>query len=147
MRSLTSRPTSPTPSRVGDTRYGDICTLIRKTCAEQDLPVPEIPEPPPFVADPIEQLDLRRFGAVIFTSGYRPDYKSWMRFADDAFDHLGFPVQVDGSSVRIPGLHFMGVHFQRKRKSSSLLGVAEDAAVLAERIITNARHGARSGPP
>jgi hypothetical protein len=28
----------------------------------------------------------------------------------------------------------MGVHFQRKRKSSTLLGVGEDATVLAERI-------------
>jgi len=28
----------------------------------------------------------------------------------------------------------MGVHFQRKRKSATLLGVAEDATVLAGKI-------------
>ena len=130
----------------GDARYTDICALIRKTCAEQGADAPEMPAPPPFVADPIEQLDLHQFGAVIFTSGYRPDYERWVRFPD-TFDDMGFPVQVDGSSVSVPGLHFMGVHFQRKRKSSSLLGVAEDAAVLAERIVSqrDVRSG-RAGP-
>jgi putative flavoprotein involved in K+ transport len=31
----------------------------------------------------------------------------------------------------VPGLHFVGVHFLRKRKSSLLIGVGEDAAVVA----------------
>lgn len=56
-----------------------------------------------------------------------------------AFDNLGFPIQTDGSSTVVPGLHFMGVHFQRKRKSATFLGVAEDAAVLAERIVGQQR--------
>jgi putative flavoprotein involved in K+ transport len=51
-----------------------------------------------------------------------------------AFDDEGFPIQLDGSSTTVPGLHFMGVHFQRKRKSATFLGVAEDATVLAEAI-------------
>jgi hypothetical protein len=34
----------------------------------------------------------------------------------------------------VPGLHFMGVHFQRKRKSATFLGVGEDATVLAEKM-------------
>ena len=70
---------------------------------------------------------------MIFTSGFRPDYASWVRFPQ-AFDDGGFPIQQDGSSAIVPGLHFMGVHFQRKRKSATLLGVGEDATVLAERI-------------
>jgi hypothetical protein len=49
-------------------------------------------------------------------------------------DDSGSPLQRDGSSTVVPGLHFMGVHFQRKRKSATFLGVAEDAAVLAERM-------------
>jgi hypothetical protein len=36
-------------------------------------------------------------------------------------------------------MHFMGLHFQRKRKSATFLGVAEDAAVLAETIVTQVR--------
>jgi hypothetical protein len=36
-------------------------------------------------------------------------------------------------------MHFMGLHFQRKRKSATFLGVAEDATVLAETIVTQDR--------
>ena len=50
---------------------------------------------------------------------------------------MGFPRQENGSSTVVPGLHFMGVHFQRKRKSATFLGVAEDAAIMAERIVAN----------
>ncbi len=97
-----------------------------------------MPPPPPFEANPLERLKLAGVGAVIFTSGYRPDYTSWVGFPD-AFDEMGFPIQHDGSSTIVPGLHFMGVHFQRKRMSATLLGVAEDAAVLAENIVAS-RH-------
>jgi len=89
--------------------------------------------PWPFSADAPEVLALADVGSVIFTSGFRPDYASWVRFPQ-AFDDGGFPIQRDGSSTVVPGLHFMGVHFQRKRKSATFLGVAEDATVLAETI-------------
>jgi putative flavoprotein involved in K+ transport len=116
----------------GDARYADICELIR-TFAAGAVRAPEMAPPPPFVANPPETLDLSGIGTVIFTSGFRPDYASWVRFPG-AFDDMGFPIQQDGSSTVVRGLHFMGVHFQRKRKSATLLGVAEDASVLAETI-------------
>lgn len=97
------------------------------------MAAPDMPLPSPFTSTAPTSLDVRRFGAVIFTSGYRPAYASWIHAAG-GFDELGYPLQQDGSSTVVPGLHFMGVHFQRKRKSASLLGVAEDAAILAERI-------------
>jgi putative flavoprotein involved in K+ transport len=34
----------------------------------------------------------------------------------------------------VDGLYFVGVHFLRKRKSSLLIGVGEDAAVVARTI-------------
>ena len=68
------------------------------------------------------------FGAVVFTGGLRPDYASWIR-RHDAFELLGFPIQADGSSTAWPGLHFVGVHFQRKRQSSVILGMGEDASI------------------
>ncbi len=117
----------------GDTRYADVCELIRKTCAAGSIRAPEMPPPPPFEADPTESLALDVVGTIIFTSGFRPDYASWVTFPK-AFDDGGFPIQQDGSSTTVPGLHFMGVHFQRKRKSATLLGVGEDAIVLAETI-------------
>jgi putative flavoprotein involved in K+ transport len=72
---------------------------------------------------------------VIWTAGYRPDY-GWVHLP--VFDDMGFPVQVDGRSA-IPGLYFMGVHFQRKAQSAVLYGVAEDAQIVAEHIVENRR--------
>jgi putative flavoprotein involved in K+ transport len=118
----------------GDARYADVCEAIRKSCAVRGARAPEMPPPPPFIADASEALDLRGVGTVLFTSGFRPDYASWVKFPH-AFDDMGFPIQQDGSSTVVRGLHFMGVHFQRKRKSATLLGVAEDARVLAETIL------------
>ena len=117
----------------GDARYADACELIRKACATRSVCAPEMPTPPPFVADPPESVALSDVSTIIFTSGFRPDYASWVRFPQ-AFDEGGFPVQRDGSSTTVPGLHFMGVHFQRKRKSATFLGAAEDAVVLAETL-------------
>jgi len=117
----------------GDARYADVCELIRKACATRSVRAPEMPPPPPFVADSPESVALSDVSTIIFTSGFRPDYASWVRFPQ-AFDEGGFPVQRDGSSTTVPGLHFMGVHFQRKRKSATFLGAAEDATVLAETL-------------
>jgi putative flavoprotein involved in K+ transport len=120
----------------GDARHADVCELIRKNCVERGIPAPEMPPPPQFSANPPDRLDLRGFGAIIFTSGFRPDYTRWLDLPA-AFDEQGFPIQQDGSSTVAPRLHFMGVHFQRKRKSATFLGVAEDAAVLAEKILAS----------
>jgi putative flavoprotein involved in K+ transport len=59
-----------------------------------------------------------------------------------AFDELGFPLHRDGESTVAPGLYFVGVHFLRKRKSSLLFGVGEDATLVAGQI---AAHGVRVG--
>jgi putative flavoprotein involved in K+ transport len=117
----------------GDARWADNCELIRKACATRSVRAPEMPVPPAFVGDAAESVSLGDFGTVIFTTGFRPDYASWVRFPQ-AFDDEGFPIQQDGSSTTVPGLHFMGVHFQRKRKSATFLGVGEDATVLAGKI-------------
>jgi putative flavoprotein involved in K+ transport len=57
------------------------------------------------------------------------------------FDELGFPIQRDGASTVIPGLYFVGVDFLRKRKSSLLVGVGEDAAIVAERVAESLERG------
>jgi putative flavoprotein involved in K+ transport len=69
----------------------------------------------------------------VFAGGFRPDYESWVH-CPGAFDDLGFPVHEDGASTVVPGLHCVGVHFLRKRKSSLLIGVGEDAGIVAGKI-------------
>jgi putative flavoprotein involved in K+ transport len=120
----------------GDERYTQLTALFRKTALERGLPEPLFAEPEPFDAGAPEELDLAGFGAVIFASGFRPDY-SWIDLPG-AFDELGFPIHVDGESTIAPGAHFVGVHFLRKRKSSLLIGVGEDAALVARRIAERA---------
>jgi putative flavoprotein involved in K+ transport len=93
--------------------------------------------PPPLKIAARTSIDLTAEGitTVIWTSGYRPDY-GWVHHP--VFDDMGFPVQVDGRSS-VPGLYFMGVHFQRKAQSAVLYGVGEDAQLVAEHIVENRR--------
>jgi len=120
----------------GDARHADLRTRIHTWCAAQGLPAPAMPDPPPFDASgALRSLDLRGVGAVILTAGYRPGYRSWIEHPD-AFDAMGFPVQVDGASSLVQGLHFVGVHFLRRAKSALLMGVGADATVIADHIAT-----------
>jgi putative flavoprotein involved in K+ transport len=117
----------------GDERNAQLMDLVRKLVAERGLPPPEIPEPEPFKADAPEELNLTGFAAVVFAGGFRPDYESWVH-CPGAFDELGFPIHEEAASTVAPGLFFVGVHFLRKRKSSLLNGVGEDAAIVARQI-------------
>ena len=117
----------------GDQRYRQLMDLVRKLVAQRALPPPEIPEPAPFSANAPDRLDLSGFGAVIFAGGFRPDYQTWVRYPG-AFDELGFPIHKECASTVVEGLYFVGVHFLRKRKSSLLIGVGEDAAIVAGKI-------------
>ena len=125
----------------GDERHGQFMDLVRKTVAERGLPAPEITPPEPMDCRAPEELDLAGFGAVIFAAGFRPDHASWVH-CPGAFDELGFPIHEDGASATAEGLHFVGVHFLRKRKSSIFLGIGEDAAIVAGRVATRAARAA-----
>ena len=117
----------------GDERYLQFRGLADKLVAERGLEPHGLDDPEPFRASAPEEVALSDFGAVIFAGGFRPDYRSWLPWPE-AFDEHGFPVHEDGASTVVPGLCFVGVHFLRKRKSSLLGGVGEDAAVVAGRI-------------
>ena len=115
----------------GDDRYRQLAGLFAELARDRGLE-PPLQEPEPFDASSPASVELDRLGAVVFTSGFRPDYASWL--PAHAFDALGFPLHRDGESTVVPGLYFLGTHFLRKRKSSLLIGVGEDAAIVARRI-------------
>jgi putative flavoprotein involved in K+ transport len=117
----------------GDERFADICRLLREQLPAGGFEVPELPVPPPFVADRPLEVDLNSFGTVLFTAGFRPDYARWVHIP--AFDQWGFPLTEDGASTVVPGLYFLGVHFLRTRGSSLLFGVGEDAALVARSLV------------
>jgi putative flavoprotein involved in K+ transport len=117
----------------GDARYEELRQRVRETCAKRGWAVPEMPDPEPFDATETPQsLPVDTFTWVVQASGYRPDY-SWLTIPG-ACDAFGFPAEVDGASTVAPGLYFCGVHFMRTRKSSILIGVGEDAAIVGGTI-------------
>ena len=117
----------------GDQRLRELMSTIGRFAAEHGLDVPSFDAPGTFAASAPEWLDLSDFGVVIFTGGFRPDYRSWLPWPD-AFDELGFPLQRDGVSTVVPGLFFVGVPFLRTRKSSLFLGVDEDATIVSRHV-------------
>ena len=122
----------------GDARYAEIGQLLTEQLCARRIAVPKLPDPPPFHADSPLELDLKGFVAVIFTSGFRPDYTRWVHFP--AFDAMGFPLTDNGASTVVQNLYFCGVHFLRKRKSAVLIGAGEDATIVARSIAHNRSH-------
>lgn len=111
----------------GDARYED----LRKLLLSEVPGAPELPEPEPFRATPPTSLDLRGVSTVIFTTGYRPDYR-WVEFP--VFDDVGYP-RVDAElRTSVPGLFFCGVHGLRVRRSGLMFGVGQDAAIVAQSV-------------
>jgi putative flavoprotein involved in K+ transport len=117
----------------GDAKHQELMGLFRRAADERGLPRPEVADPEPLDGAAPERVPLDGFGAVVFAGGFRPDFRSWLPWAD-AFDELGFPIQVDGASTVVDGLFFVGSHFLRTRKSSTLIGVGGDATLVARAI-------------
>ncbi len=119
--------------RWGDERYRELMGRVQRLVTERGLEPLDLPEPEPFDGRAPEALGLDGFGAVVFAGGFRPTYGALVPWSN-AVDDLGFPVQRDGASTVVGGLFFVGVHFLRTRKSSILLGVGEDAAIVARSV-------------
>ena len=126
-------PDLPGTMAWGDARYRELMALLQRAADDRGLPRPDIADLGPLEDVTAEEVSLHGFGAVVFAGGFRPDFRSWLPWAD-AFDELGFPIQLDGESTVVDGLFFVGTHFLRTRKSSTLLGVGEDAAIVARTI-------------
>jgi putative flavoprotein involved in K+ transport len=113
----------------GDARLADVRRMLQEQLGDD---APDLPEPEPLVVNSPLHADLAGLGAVVFTTGFRPDYARWVRFP--VFDDDGFPVAGDDLTTAVPGLYFCGVHFLRNRRSSLLWGVGDDARILVRTI-------------
>ena len=133
-----SRPTCPRSSPPATPGSGSCATPSSAVCRDRGVPAPSIPEPGPLDTTAPTELDLRGFGAVVVATGFRSRYTEWID-VPGLVDEQGFPVHVDGESVVAPDLHFVGVHFLRRRRSSLLFGVGDDATATATRIAIRPR--------
>lgn len=80
----------------------------------------------------ILELDLAEAGitSIIWAAGFKRDY-SWLEL--DIFDEDGNPLHELGVSKE-PGIYFLGLPFQSRRRSSFLFGVWYDAKYIADYI-------------
>lgn len=90
-----------------------------------------VEESPPLLLD----LARDRIGTVIWATGFRPDY-SWLDVP--VLDHKG-QVRHDGGVAEAPGLYLMGLPFLRRRKSSLIDGVGDDARDLSAHLAAHLR--------
>ncbi len=117
----------------GDQAYSQFSQLIEAVAQERGMSVDDLVDPPPWEVEAPDAIDLTGFGVVIHAAGFRPNYRPWIE-APQAFDFLGFPLQdMDGNGA-LPGLHFVGVHFLRRRKSALFSGVGEDASIVVKAV-------------
>ena len=80
------------------------------------------------------QLDLAsgEIKAIIWATGYRPDY-SWLEVP--VLDRKG-RLQHDGGVVSSPGMYLMGTQFMRRRKSALIDGAGDDARDLSIHLMS-----------
>jgi putative flavoprotein involved in K+ transport len=94
---------------------------------------PHRPEPTRVEASPPLGLDLARAGirTIVWATGFRPDY-SWLEVP--VLDHKGNIRHEGGAVTEAPGLYVLGLTFLRRRKSSLIDGVGDDARDLSAHL-------------
>jgi putative flavoprotein involved in K+ transport len=89
---------------------------------------------PPTRVEPAPRLGMDlasgEIKAIIWATGYRPDY-SWLEVP--VLDRKG-RLQHDGGVVSLPGMYLMGTQFMRRRKSALIDGAGDDARDLSAHL-------------
>ncbi len=98
----------------------------------------EVEESPPLLLD----LTRGKIKTIIWATGFRPDY-SWLEVP--VLDHKGF-IRHDGGAAESAGLYLMGMPFLRRRKSSLIDGVGDDARDLSAHLAAYLRDRVLSRP-
>jgi len=118
-----------------DAAYEWLRDIVLASCTPTGQDPPELPAPDPFSPRPVEAVPVGDLGAVVVAAGFRSRYAEWIE-VPGLVDEQGFPIHDDGESTAAPDLHFVGVHFLRRRRSALLFGVGDDASATATLIAT-----------
>ncbi len=99
---------------------------------EGDLESPYRLRPTQLPAEPALDLDLNTAGikTILWATGFRPDY-SWLDLP--VLDRKG-RLRHQGGVVDSPGVYVLGLPFLRRRKSSLIDGVGDDARDLSAHL-------------
>ena len=95
-------------------------------------------EPTRVDESPALTLDLGKedIRTILWATGFRPDY-SWLDVP--VLDHKGF-IKHDGGVAESPGLYVIGLPVLRRRKSSFIHGVEDDARDLHQHLTNFLNH-------
>ena len=121
---------------LADLKMNRLLTAIDEWAAESgagsDVPPPHRLEPTEVDASPPLLVDFARAGikTIVWATGFRPDY-SWLDVP--VVDRKG-QIRHDGGVVEAPGLYLLGMPFLRRRKSSLIDGVGDDARDLSAHL-------------
>ena len=121
---------------LADQKLGRLLDDIDEWIDRNDVPVPRPPErPEPTAVDRTAPLTLTlgdgEICTVVWATGFERDH-SWIDLP--VFDGDG-RIRHDGGVVDAPGVYLLGGNLLRRRKSSFLLGAADDSADLAEHLV------------
>ncbi len=123
------------------------CAMVReildKYIAAQGIDAPAFePDEADVAYDPPRdaptELDVREAGiaAVVWACGFKGDF-SYVDVPGVSLDDRGMPVQRDGA-LEVPGLFVLGLPWLRNRASAILLGIGEDADLVASAVAARA---------
>jgi len=130
-----------TTMAAADIKMAEILMRIDQVITTNGLPAtaPEPFRPTWPLADSPESLNLEAEGinTVIWATGYRRAYP-WLRVP--VLDARGEIVHEGGITPAF-GLYVLGMNFQRRRNSSFINGVGDDARVIAEQIAHSMARG------
>jgi putative flavoprotein involved in K+ transport len=119
-----------------DRAEGELIKMIDRYIEKNGINAPEEERPvlsDGFRAPQIQSLDLAEAGisTMIWATGYTFDF-GMVRLP--VTDDYGFPITNRGATQH-PGLYFLGMPWLSKTKSGLFMGIAEDAAYIADRIV------------
>ena len=116
---------------LADLKMQRLLKLIDETADRDGAPPAETFAPTRVDDDPLLSLDLEEVNSVIWATGFRPDY-SWLDV--DVLDRKGH-LRHDGGIVDSEGLYVLGLPLMRRRKSSFIFGIEDDARDIADHLV------------
>lgn len=118
---------------LADLKMQRLLKMIDETANADGAPAPEQFEATRVDDAPLLTLDLDKAGirTIIWATGFRPDY-SWLDVP--VLDRKGH-LKHDGGVVDSLGLYVLGLPLMRRRKSSFIFGIEDDARDITEHLI------------
>ena len=116
---------------LADLKMQRLLKLIDETADRDGAPAAETLVPTRVDDDPVLSLNLEKVNSVIWATGFRPDY-SWLDV--EVLDHKG-QLRHDGGIVDSEGLYVLGLPLMRRRKSSFIFGIEDDARDIADHLV------------